>query len=181
MSRLLILIPIALFFALAGFFIVGLQRDPSSHQSALIDKPLPEFSLPAPEGYDDGFSHADLEGQVALINVFASWCTPCAIEHPQLIRIAQAEDDLLLGGLNWKEKPGDGPAWLARLGDPYDFVGDDAKGRVAIDFGVTGAPETFFVDKQGRIRHRHIGPITPDIWERDLKPIVRELQAEAQG
>ncbi|MEO1251930.1 MAG: DsbE family thiol:disulfide interchange protein, partial [Pseudomonadota bacterium] len=112
------------------------------------------------------------------VNVFASWCIPCAIEHPQLLKI-RAEEDVMLAGLNWKEKPGDGAAWLRRLGDPYDYVGDDADGRVAIDFGVTGAPETFIVDHEGRIRYKHVGVITEQNWRDDLKPIVDELKAAA--
>ena len=178
MSRVFLYAPLAIFALLAAWFAIGLRHDPSRIPSVLIDKPLPEFSLPAIDGHDNALSSGDIEGEVALVNVFASWCIPCAIEHPQLMKIAE-EEDILIAGVNWKEKPGDGAAWLRRLGDPYDFIGDDAEGRVAIDFGVTGAPETFIVDHKGRIRYKQIGPITEDIWEIDIKPIVRKLQAEA--
>jgi cytochrome c biogenesis protein CcmG/thiol:disulfide interchange protein DsbE len=140
---------------------------------------LPVFSLPAIEGRDNALSSDAVKGRVALVNVFASWCIPCAIEHPVLMKIAE-EEDILIAGVNWKEKPGDGAAWLERLGDPYDYIGDDQDGRVAIDFGVTGAPETFVVDHDGRIRYKQVGPITEQIWEEDIRPVVRALQAEAK-
>lgn len=181
MSRAALLVPLALFAGLAIYLGAGLTRDPSRIPSTLINEPLPEFDLPPIDGRSAGASHADLEGRVALVNVFASWCIPCAIEHPVLMTVSRSEPDLLLAGINWKEKPGEGGAWLARHGDPYDVVGDDAEGRAAIDFGVTGAPETFIVDAKGAIRYKQVGPITEDIWARDIKPIVDRLQAEAEG
>ncbi len=178
MSRLFLYLPLLLFVLLAAWFAIGLRHDPSRIPSVLIDQPLPAFSLPAIDGRDNPLSSDDIVGQVALVNVFASWCIPCAIEHPQLMKVA-AEEDILITGVNWKERPGDGAAWLRRLGDPYALIGDDADGRVAIDFGVTGAPETFIVDAKGRIRYKQIGPITEQIWDADIKPLVEQLQAEA--
>lgn len=177
MRRLIFLTPFALFLALALFFLGGLKRDPEFTPSMLIDRPAPAFSLPPISGRDKGLSSADLQGRVTLLNVFASWCAPCEIEHPMLMRIRREGGPRILG-LNWKDRPGAGANWLARLGDPYERIGDDAQGRVAIEFGVTGAPETFVVDKAGRVRHRHVGPITAEIWARELKPIIEALEAE---
>ena len=175
MKRLLFLAPLSLFLVLTIYFLVGLQRDPTVIPSALIDKPAPAFSLPPIEGREESLSTADLKGDVVLVNVFASWCMPCRIEHPFLMELA-ANDVIKIYGVNWKEKPGDGPAWLARLGDPYEKVGDDADGRVAIEFGVTGAPETFVIDRDGHIRYKYAGPITPDIWRAQFEPLIKELR-----
>lgn len=161
--------------ALLGYFIAGLSRDPSAIPSALIDKQLPEFTLPPIEGHENGLSSTALKGQVTLINVFASWCIGCIVEHPELVKIS-ASEEIFIVGINWKDKPGDGTAWLERHGNPYDLIGDDADGRIAIDFGVTGAPETFLIDKNGRIRYKHIGPITQSIWQVELKPRIKALK-----
>lgn len=177
MKRLLLLAPLALFIVLGAYFAIGLQRDPSRIPSALIDRPLPAFDLPPIDGFEKGFSSTDIEGRVALINVFGSWCASCIIEHPVLMEIA-ASGDVLLAGLDWKDPKGAGTGWLEANGNPYAFVGDDANGRTAIDFGVTGAPETFVVDRNGRIRHKQIGPITSRIWREELRPLVEMLEQE---
>ncbi|MEL7488118.1 MAG: DsbE family thiol:disulfide interchange protein [Pseudomonadota bacterium] len=143
--------------------------------AALIDQPAPAFSLDPIEGYAEGFSSADLRGEVSLVNIFGSWCASCVVEHPVLMRI-KASGGPPIYGVDWKDQPGAGTAWLARYGDPYTRVGDDADGRVAIDFGVTGAPETFVVDADGRIRHKHVGPITDEAWRTVLAPMVEELR-----
>lgn len=179
MNRIFLFLPLILFVMVAVYFGAGLRNDPSRIPSVLIDRPLPEFSLPAIDGHDNALSTDVVTGKVAMINIFASWCIPCAIEHPVLVKIRE-EEVIILAGINWKEKPGDGAAWLQRMGDPYDYIGDDADGRVAIDFGVTGAPETFIVDHKGAIRYKQIGPITEQIWLEDLKPIVKQLQSEAR-
>lgn len=179
MKRLLLLAPFSVFLVIALYFAIGLDRDPSRIPSVLIDKPLPAFDLPAIEGREKGLSSADLAGEVALVNVFGSWCAGCLIEHPVLMEIA-ASETVLLVGVDWKDPPGAGAAWLKRNGDPYALIGDDADGRVAIDFGVTGAPETFVVDKNGRIRYKQVGPITPQIWRKELKPLIEKLNGEGR-
>ena len=178
MRGILFLMPLALFLALCVYFIAGLGRDPSFTPSMLIDRPVPEFSLSGPPGRVKGLASSDLQGEVTLVNVFASWCGPCEAEHPQLMSIAK-RDRVRIVGIDWKEKePGAGAAFLARLGDPYALVGDDRDGRVAVDFGVTGAPETFVVDRNGRVRHKHVGPITEETWRSQLKPMVEALERE---
>ncbi len=178
MRRLAFLLPLVLLAGLLLYFKLGMTRDPSIIPSALIGKPAPAFSLPAIEGREGGLSSGAFIGQVTLLNVFASWCISCRIEHPELLKIATSGEARLVG-LNWKDKPGDGARWLAELGDPYAAIGDDATGRVAIDYGVSGAPETFVIDRKGIIRHKIIGPITPEVWESELRPLLRELNDEA--
>lgn len=178
MARLIFLLPLSLFAVVAIYFMAGLKHDPSAIPSMLIDKPAPQFSLPPIEGREVGLSSEDFAGDVVLLNVFGSWCVACQVEHPVLMQIAN-EGVVPLMGLDWKDKPGDGANWLARLGDPYTRIGDDAAGRVAIDFGVTGAPETFLIDAEGRVRYKQVGPITPELWRDTLKPMIEELENEA--
>ena len=180
MNRLILLTPLILFLVLGAYFAIGLTRDPARIPSVLIDKPLPEFDLPPIEGFEKGFSSDDLRGEVALINIFASWCASCVIEHPMLMEIA-ANDEALIAGLDWKDPNGGGARWLEKNGNPYALVGDDAFGRIAIDLGVTGAPETFIVDRAGRIRYKQVGPITPKIWRNTLKPLVENLKTEGKA
>lgn len=175
MRKVVLFAPLIVFVIVGLFFAWGLTRDPSRIPSQLIDRPLPEFDLPAIQGFSEGLSSEDFKGQVTLLNVFASWCVSCHIEHPLLMELA-AKGDVPIYGLNWKEKPGDGKAWLDRLGNPYSMIGDDQDGRVAIDLGVTGAPETFVVDKDGRVRYVFIGPITQRSWEETLAPLIEELR-----
>lgn len=178
MKRLVFLIPAAAFAALALWFAAGLGRDPGYIPSMLIDRPAPEFALPPIAGRERGFSSEDLKGQVSMVNIFGSWCATCEIEHPVLMEIAK-DGAAPIYGLDWKDKPGAGARWLAARGDPYTAIGDDADGRVAIDFGVTGAPETFIIDAAGRVRHKHIGEITREDWRRVLKPMIEDLKADA--
>ncbi|MEE2691882.1 MAG: DsbE family thiol:disulfide interchange protein [Pseudomonadota bacterium] len=175
MKNIFVIAPLVVFAAIAGAFAVGLTRDPSAIPSTLIDRPLPEFDLPPIEGYDKRLAAADLKGEVSLLNVFGSWCVSCHVEHPFLMQIAAA-GEVPIHGLNWKDKPGDGAAWLARLGNPYDRIGDDPEGRVIFDLGVTGAPETFVIDKEGRVRYKHVGPVTPEVWEKTLRPLIEKLK-----
>lgn len=175
MKKTLLLVPVFLFVVVGVFFAWGLTRDPSRIPSQLIDRPLPVFDMPAIEGFTEGLSTEDLKGEVALLNVFASWCVSCHIEHPVLMRLA-AEDAVPIYGLNWKEKPGEGKAWLDRFGDPYTKIGDDQNGRVAIDLGVTGAPETFVIDRDGRVRFKVVGPITEQYWTEILQPLIEDLR-----
>jgi cytochrome c biogenesis protein CcmG/thiol:disulfide interchange protein DsbE len=170
--RQLYLIPVIVFAAVGIGLAVGLTRDPGTLPSALLDRPVPAFELPALEG-GDGLSSADLKGRVSLVNVFASWCVPCRVEHPVLMRLA--EEGVPIFGINYKDPPDQAQAWLAELGDPFEKIGADHNGRVGIEWGVYGVPETFVVDAEGRIRHRHVGPIQARDLERTLLPILAEL------
>ncbi|TDI60950.1 MAG: DsbE family thiol:disulfide interchange protein [Alphaproteobacteria bacterium] len=175
MKRLGFYMPIALFAGIVVYLAIGLTLDPNKLPSMLIDKPVPEFVLPAIEGFDQGLSSSDLKGKVSLVNIWGSWCVACIIEHPLLMELAK-NNTITIYGIDWKDPPGAGAAWLLKEGNPYTLIGDDADGRVAIDFGVTGAPETFIADKDGRIRYKYIGPITPEVWNEIILPIVEELQ-----
>ena len=175
MRRLLFLVPLALFAVLAAYFALGLGRDPSVLPSALIDKAAPEFSLPG-LGERAGLATADLAGGVTLVNFFASWCAPCRVEHPLLMRLKQ-EGRVALYGIDYKDKPEDATRLLGQLGDPYGRIGVDRAGRTAIDFGVYGVPETYVVDASGRIRYRQVGPITADDYEQKLLPLLKQLGA----
>jgi cytochrome c biogenesis protein CcmG, thiol:disulfide interchange protein DsbE len=172
MRRLLYLIPVVVFAAVGIGLAVGLTRDPGTLPSALVDRPVPQFELPALEGVD-GLSDEDLRGRVSLVNVFASWCVPCRVEHPVLMRLA--EQGVPIFGINYKDPPDQAKAWLAELGDPFEKIGADRNGRVGIEWGVYGVPETFVIDAEGRIRHRHVGPIQARDLEQTLLPIMAEL------
>ncbi|MCB9944265.1 MAG: DsbE family thiol:disulfide interchange protein [Geminicoccaceae bacterium] len=166
--RWLYIIPVVAFVAIAGFLAIGLTQDPGVLPSALLDKPAPEFDLPGLEGM--GLATSDLaEGQVTLVNVFASWCVPCRVEHPFITKLA--EEGVRVVGINYKDKPEDARAWLNRHGNPYDRIGTDRDGRAAIDWGVYGVPESFIVDGKGIIRYKQVGPIQ----ERDLRDTIRPI------
>lgn len=177
MKRLLFILPVALFAGLAIFFAFGLQRDPSKIPSALIDRPLPPLTLAGLRPGDPGFSSTAIRGEPALVNVFASWCLPCRVEHPLLMRLK--EEGVALYGINWKDRPADGLKYLDEFGDPYRATGSDESGRGGIELGVTGVPETFVVDRAGRVRYKHVGPIQPQDWDGTLKPLLDKLRAEA--
>jgi cytochrome c biogenesis protein CcmG/thiol:disulfide interchange protein DsbE len=176
--RFVFLAPLALFAVLAGYFVWGLQpdRNPRDLPSVMIDQPVPEFALPPIEGMaGPGLSAADLRtGEVTLVNFFASWCVPCRLEHPLLLQLAR-EGKVRLFGINYKNQPEEARAWLAQLGDPYGRIGADTTGRIGIDWGVYGLPETFVVDGGGRIRYRQIGPIDAQALEQTIRPLIREL------
>ncbi len=174
------LIPIAIFLGLAVVLGWGLTRNPKEIPSALIGKPVPEFALPPVGGRTLGLSSADLKGEVSLVNVFASWCTACRYEHPLFLRL-QAEGSVPIHGLNYKDKPADAAQWLDTLGDPYTRTGADRDGRVAIDWGVYGVPETFVVSAEGRIVHKHIGPVTEKDLTETILPLIERLRREAKG
>ena len=177
MRALKFLIPLLLFAAIAVFLYQGLSRDPREIPSPLIGKPAPDFSLPVLSDLSKTWSPAQMKGQVWLLNVWGSWCTACQIEHPLLLNIAQ-EKLLPIVGLAWKDMPENAKAWLVKLGDPYQPTVVDFKGKVAIDYGVYGAPETFLIDKQGVIRFKHVGPITTQLIQNKLRPLVQSLQAQ---
>ncbi len=173
-------LPVAAFVALAAVLLFYLYqvgpggKDISRIPSTLIDKPMPEFSLPPIAGRGDGLSTADLKGRVALVNVFASWCLPCRQEHPILMRLKQEGFEVY--GINFKDKPADALRFLDELGDPFTRIGADTDGRAAIEWGVYGYPESFVVDRAGRIRYKHIGPIMPDDLETTIRPILERLR-----
>lgn len=168
-----------LVFVLVGIGLgVGLTRDPSTLPSALIGKPVPTFELPPIAGTDGaGFSNEDLEkpGRPKVVNVFASWCVPCRAEHPLITRVAR--EGFLVYGLNYKDRAADVTSWLAELGDPYTEIGADVNGRVAIDWGVYGVPETFVIDDSGNIVHKKVGPLSARDVEETLLPLLEELGA----
>jgi cytochrome c biogenesis protein CcmG, thiol:disulfide interchange protein DsbE len=165
------LIPAALFAVLLVFFARSLDRDPGLVPSPLIGKPAPSFSLPSLDGSGRRVSQDDLRGRYTLVNVWGTWCAGCREEHEVLLAIAR-ESGIPIVGLNWKDETALARSWLARLGNPYVLVGEDADGRVAIDWGVYGAPETFLVDPQGIVRRKQIGPMTLEIWRRDFQPLI---------
>ncbi len=178
MKRLLAIVPAVVFAGLMVAFVIGLGRDPSILPSMLIDKPLPVFDLPPVRAADTkGLASTDFRGEPALLNVFGSWCVTCRVEHPFLMQLKA--QGVPIHGLDWKDQPGAGEAWLVRYGDPYQLAGDDPVGRTVIDLGVTGAPETFVVDRQGRVRYRHVGAITPEVWSKTLAPLMTKLKAES--
>lgn len=169
------LVPILFFGVLIVVFSVGLNRDPSFVPSPLIGKPIPNFELPRLKDPEQFVSDADLRGQVSLLNVWATWCVGCRQEHDTLIRIA-ALNEVPIYGLNWKDEVQLATTWLDELGDPYVASAFDADGRVAIDWGVYGAPETFLVDADGIILYRHISPLTMDIWQSEFVPRINEAR-----
>jgi cytochrome c biogenesis protein CcmG/thiol:disulfide interchange protein DsbE len=178
MDRWLSISPLVALLVLAGYFGAGLRHDPRDLPSVLLDRPLPQFDLPAIDAQTPALSSANLKGGVALLNVFASWCPSCRVEHPTLMALARNKR-ISIYGLDWKDKDAERKVWLQELGNPYAAIGDDAVGHTAIDFGVTGAPETFVIDKHGRIRYKQIGPITDEIWSEILEPLVHKLEAES--
>ncbi len=161
---------------MAAYFALGLTKDPKIIPSALIDKPVPTFKLPSIEGgKGNGFSSDDLKGDVTVVNVFASWCIPCRAEHPLVTELAEMRLARVYG-LNYKDNPADALRWLQALGDSYYATGADRDGRVGIDWGVYGVPETFIVDRNGKIRHKQVGPMTPDILKSQIVPIIKDLK-----
>ncbi len=176
MRRLIFLLPLLLFAALAGYFAFALisGRDPRELPSALLDKPAPDFDLP---GLLEGqrLSIAGLRGQVFVLNVFASWCAPCRVEHPLLLRLAR-QDKVHLVGIAYKDRPEDSRRFLAELGNPYRATGIDRDGRTGIDFGLYGVPETYVIDRQGHIRKRFVGPLSAALVDRELLPLLRQLE-----
>ena len=180
--RALFLAPLLLFAVVAGYFLWGLisDRDPSLVPSMLIDKPVPAFDLPPPDGLDrPGLATADLQtGEVSLVNFFASWCLPCRAEHPLLMELAEAGGVRVLG-INYRDRPEDARRWLGELGNPYERVGADARGRTGIDFGVSGVPETFVIDREGKIRYQHIGPLMARDVEEKIVPMIEALSQDA--
>lgn len=171
------LIPLVVFLALGVVFAIGLTKDPRELPSQMIDRPFPEFSLPDLFDADVTIDHSYFHGQVTLVNVFGSWCVACDQEHPMLMKLA-GQNEIPMLGVDWRDTVEKGRRWLARRGNPYTRVIFDADSMLAIDLGVTGAPESFIVDKKGQIRYKYIGPITDKVWQDELKPFVLMLEME---
>jgi cytochrome c biogenesis protein CcmG/thiol:disulfide interchange protein DsbE len=169
------LLPLAIFLVLAGFLVAGLRLDPREVPSPLINKPAPAFSLPKLSDTGVKFSADEMRGKVWLLNVWASWCSACREEHPVLMQLA-ADSSIQLYGLDYKDTDAEASAVLKEAGNPYRAVAVDADGRVGIDYGVYGVPETYIIDKAGVIRYKQIGPITPEIWSEKIQPLLKGLQ-----
>jgi cytochrome c biogenesis protein CcmG, thiol:disulfide interchange protein DsbE len=167
-------IPLAVFGVLVGFFARGLYLDPREVPSPLIDKPAPEFALTRLDQPEQTIRRADMLGKVWMLNVWASWCESCREEHPLLVEFAKSKA-LPIYGLDYKDQREPAQAWLAERGNPYDASLFDASGRVGIDFGVYGVPETFLIDKKGVIRFKQIGVMTPEALRDKVMPLVRQL------
>ena len=169
------LIPLGIFIVLVGFLAVGLRLNPREVPSPLINKPAPPFTLPELTDPQRTFSQKDMLGKVWLLNVWASWCVSCREEHPVLVAFSK-RNIVPVYGLNYKDDRKDALAWLARLGNPYTMSIMDRDGRIGIDYGVYGVPETYVIDKQGVIRYKQIGPVTPEILDAKIVPLVKKLQ-----
>lgn len=176
MKRALMLLPLAVFLVVAVFLYRGLFLDPSELPSALIDKPMPAFSLPSVEDPQRLISDADLKGKPALVNVWATWCVACKVEHPVLNKLAA--QGVVIHGVNYKDNNAEAQKWLREFHDPYQLNIRDEQGSLGLDLGVYGAPETFFIDKQGVIRHKFVGVITEQLWREQLAALYQELVDE---
>ena len=169
------LIPLALFGVLVGFLAVGLQRNPQEIPSPLVQKAAPAFKVPQLMQADQAFSPADMKGQVWMLNVWASWCVACRVEHPVLMDLSRSQVVPVIG-LDYKDQRPAALKFLAQNGNPYQLSAVDADGRVGIDYGVYGVPETFLIDKEGVIRHKQIGPVTPEALEQTILPLIEKLK-----
>lgn len=168
------LIPLIVFLSLVVLFVVGLQYDPRLVPSPLIDKPAPAFVLPQLKNSQLKLTNTDLQGNVVMLNVWASWCVACRQEHPLLMQLANSGKINIIG-LNYKDTREDAMAWLEQHGDPYLKSAFDQQGRVGIDYGVYGVPETYIIDKSGIIRYKHIGPINADVLKSTILPLINKL------
>jgi cytochrome c biogenesis protein CcmG/thiol:disulfide interchange protein DsbE len=185
MKRILLFLPVAIVGVLFGFFWWGLNpdRDPNEIPSVLISQPAPEFDLPAVAGTDTpGLSVEDIRaaGEPVLVNVFASWCVPCRAEHVVLTRLVE-QDGIRLMGINYKDKPEDAAEWLDELGNPYERIGSDLNGRVGIEWGLSGVPETFVIDPSGTVVFRYVGPIVDTGAVDQIKTALQQARSQATG
>ena len=169
------ILPLLMFLALAAVLALGLQRDPRALPSALLERPAPAIALPLLDTPARNFDMAQMRGQVWMLNVWASWCGPCREEMPAL-KVLAGRDAVPLVGLNYKDDPAQARQLLQRIGNPYLASALDADGRVGMDYGVQGVPETFVIDAEGRIRYRHKGPVTAEVWREQLLPVVLSLR-----
>ena len=171
----IVVVPVAALLAMLGLLIFGLTNDPRAIPSPFIDKPAPAFSLRTLHDPEKTMSEVDLKGEVSLVNVWASWCVACRHEHDLLVDLAR-QGKVRIIGLNYKDEEADAKLWLQRLGDPYEVTLVDRDGRAGIDWGVYGVPETFVVDRDGVVRHKQIGPLTPDNLRETILPLLSRLQ-----
>jgi cytochrome c biogenesis protein CcmG/thiol:disulfide interchange protein DsbE len=167
---------LGIFIGLVGLLAVGLRLDPREVPSPLIGKPAPAFELPLLMEPDKRFSEKTMLGKVWVLNVWASWCPPCLVEHPVVTQMARSRMAPVVG-LNYKDTRDDALPWLKRNGNPYELIAFDGDGRIGIDYGVYGVPETYVVDRAGIIRYKHIGPLTADVVQNEMEPLVRKLNA----
>ena len=170
-------VPVIVFAALATVFAWGLTQNPREIPSNLIGKSVPQFNLPPVKGRALGLASENLRGEVSLVNVFASWCAECRLEHPLILQL-KAQGVVTIHGLNYKDKPDDAARWLNTLGDPYTRTGADISGRVGIDWGVYGVPETFVVGKDGHVAYKHIGPLSAEVLEKTIIPLIKKLKQQ---
>lgn len=177
MSRYLrYLMPLAVFMVLVGFLYRGLSLNPKLVPSPLVGKPVPAFSLPRLKDPETSITEVDLKGKVSVLNIWATWCVSCRVEHEVLMLLAST-GKVAIYGLNYKDDRAEALRWLNQLGDPYVANAFDADGRVGIDWGVYGAPETFVIDREGIIRHKHVGPLTVEILNEQILPLIAELKS----
>ncbi|MDN5849795.1 MAG: DsbE family thiol:disulfide interchange protein [Nitrococcus sp.] len=179
MKRTLLFLPLILFGAMALMLGLGLTSDPSQVESPLVGKPAPEFQVPGLRNPGSSVQLSDFEGEVALINVWASWCTTCRQEHPYLM--ALSENGVPIYGIDYKDERSKAISWLERYGSPYQAVGFDRKGEVGMDWGVYGVPETYVIDRNGVIRYKHTGAITARSLNETLQPLIAKLRREGEA
>jgi cytochrome c biogenesis protein CcmG/thiol:disulfide interchange protein DsbE len=178
MKLLRYLIPLLLFSVIAVFLALGLKLDPRDVPSPLIGKPAPAFSLPSLDNPQKRVSNEDFKGRIWLFNVWATWCVSCRAEHATLVKLSQ-NIGIPIVGLDWKDEASAAKEWLSSLGNPYEAVAFDASGRTAIDWGVYGAPETYIIDSQGIIQYKHTGPLSDEIIQEKVLPVISKLGGKA--
>ncbi len=170
------LLPLGLFGGLIIILGIGLTRDPKILPSEMLDRPFPDFQLSSLYDENQFYTEADIAGAITLVNIFGSWCVACVQEHPNLVYIGE-NYPVRIVGVDWRDERSKAQAWLARYNDPYDFVLFDADSQLAIDLGVTGAPETFLVDSEGKIQYKHVGIITSDVWREEFMPRIDYIRS----
>ena len=175
-NRAKLFIPAVFFVAMLGLLFYGLGQNPNLVPSALVNRPLPEFSLPALIETNGVVGSEQLKGGIYLVNFWATWCAPCHVEHPYLVEISERETDITFVGVNYKDDVDDAREFLGERGNPFKLSLVDANGSLGIDFGVAGAPETFLVDQSGTIRYKHVGVIDHRVWDEVFVPLLAELR-----
>lgn len=175
-QRYKLFVPVAVFLILSGLFFFGLTRDPNVVPSALVDRPLPEFTQPSLYPEEGEFTKAQFLGNILIVNIWGSWCPPCHLEHPFFLEISETEDDITMVGISYDYSMEEDRLFLEERGNPFDFNVVDFDGSLRIDLGVTGAPETFLVDQNGMILHRHIGAIDSIIWKDTFVPLLEQIR-----